>query len=209
MPGVNNLCGWSMTQAMPTRKFTWLDDEEISSMMDEPSTIQSCTLKVDLEYPENLHDAHSDYPFAPELIELDRVKKLVPNLNDKKNYVVHHLALRQALKNGLTLTKIHRGIKYKETMFLKKYIDLNTNLRKASKNWFEKDFFKLMVNSVFGKTMENVRCRSNVKIVNEKNERKLLGLISQPNLKSVYRYENSDLVSLNMGKSFATFNITI
>ena len=96
-----------MTQPMPTRKFTWLDDEESSSMMDDPSTIQSCTLKVDLEYPENLHDAHSDYPFAPELIELDRVKKLVPNLNDKKNYV----ALRQALKNGLTLTKIHRGIK--------------------------------------------------------------------------------------------------
>ena len=120
--------------------------------------------------------------------------------------MVHHLALRQALKNGLTLTKIHRGIKYEETKFLKKYIDLNTNLRKSSKNGFEKDFFKLMVNGVFGKTMENVRCRSNVKIVNEKNEKKLLGLISQPNLKSVYRYENSDLVSLNMGKSFATLN---
>ena len=119
--------------------------------------------------------------------------------------MVHHLALRQALKNGLTLTKIHRGIKYEETKFLKTYIDLNTNLRKSSKNGFEKDFFKLMVNGVLGKTMENVRCRSNVKIVNEKNE-KLLGLISQPNLKSVYRYENSDLVSLNMGKSFATLN---
>ena len=120
--------------------------------------------------------------------------------------MVHHLALQQALKNGLTLTKIHRGIKYDETTFLKKYIDLNTNLQKASKNGFNKDFFKLMVNSIFGKTMENIRCRSNVRIVNEKNKRKLLGLISQPNLKSVYRYENSDLVLLNVGKSFVTLN---
>ena len=71
---MNNLYGWAMTQPMPTRKFTWLDDEEIFGMMDDPSTIQSCTLEVDLEYPENLHDAHNDYPFAPELIELGRVK---------------------------------------------------------------------------------------------------------------------------------------
>ena len=106
----------------------------------------------------------------------------------------------------MIVKKIHRGIKYEETTFLKKYIDLNTGLRKASKNGFEKDFFKLMINSVFGKTMESVRCRSNVKIVNQKNDKKLLGLIAQPNLKSVYKYVNSDLVSVYMGKSFVTLN---
>ena len=73
-----------MTQPIPTRGFTWLDDEEIFSMMEDPDTIQSCTLEVDLMYPKNLHDVHNDYPFAAELLELGRVKKLVPNLNGKK-----------------------------------------------------------------------------------------------------------------------------
>ena len=147
-------------------------ETEITNMIHDHDKIRSCTLEVDLDYPVEYHDTHNEYPFAAESLNVNGVKKLIPNLRDKRNYVIHHRALKQCLENALVLRKIHRGIKYEETSFLKEYVDLNTNLRKESKNEFEKDFFKPMINSVFSKTMENVRCRSNVKIVNKKNEKK-------------------------------------
>ena len=202
----NNLYGYAMSQLMPTRGFKWLSETEINNMVHDHGKIMSCRLEVDLDYPVEYHDMHNEYPFAAEALNVNGVKKLIPNLQNKRNYVIHHCALKQCLENGLVLRKIHRGIKYEETSFLKEYVDLNTNLCKKSKNKFEKDFFKLMINSVFGKTMENVRCRSNVKIINEKNGKKILGLIARPNLKSVFRYENSDLVSVNMGKSVVMLN---
>ena len=121
----------------------------------------SCILEVDLEYPENLHDQYSDYPLAPEKIKVDKVEKLIPNQNNKEKYVIHHENLKQYISLGLVLTKINRGIKFEESRWLEKYIALNTELRTKATNEFEKDFFKLMNNSVFGKTMENIRNRVN------------------------------------------------
>ena len=119
-------------------------------------------------------DFRSEYPLAPEKLQIDKVKKLVPNLCDKKKYVLHYENLKLYLRLGLRLTKIHRGITFAEEDFMKKYIDLNTELRTKGTTDFEKDFFKLMNNSVFGKTMENVRNRINVKLViNEKACNKL------------------------------------
>ena len=119
-----------------------------------------CYLKVDLEYPRELHDLHNDYQLAPERITLDGAEKLVPTLGSKKRYVLHHEVLKKYLELGLKLTHIHRGIKFKESAWMRSYIKLNTGLRmKAAEaeSKFGKSFYKLMINSVFGKTMENDR----------------------------------------------------
>ena len=118
---------------------------------------QGCILEVDLEYPEELHDLHNEYPLAPERLEINKVWKLIPNLNNKISYVLQYKNLKLYESLGMKVTKIHRGIKFEESPWLKSYTDMNTNLRTEAKNEFEKDFFKLMNNSVFGKTMENIR----------------------------------------------------
>ena len=112
---------------------------------------------MDVDYPSKLHKLHSDMPFLPEIIKIDKTQKLVCNLRDKKNYVVHISILKQALDHGLRLKKVHRVIEFNQEASLKKYIDINTELRKKASNEFEKDYFKLMNNAVFGKTMENLR----------------------------------------------------
>ena len=156
----NNLYGWAMSKPLPTRGFKWMKTSEL-----ETWELHSCILEVDLEYPKKLHDLHNDYPLAPEQIEVNKVKKLIPNLWNKKKYVIHYENLKQYLNLGLKLSHIHRGIKFEESQWLKKYIALNTDLRTEAKNEFDKDFFKLMNNSVFGKTMENIRNRVDIKLV--------------------------------------------
>ena len=98
-------------------------------------------------------------------MKIGREKKLVPNLKDKKGYVVHIKALDQALKRGLKLRKVHRVFEFQRNKWMKAYIMLNTKLREAAKNEFEKDFFKLMNNSVFGTTMEDIRNHKDMKLV--------------------------------------------
>ena len=163
----------------------------------------SCILEVDLEYPKELHDLHNDYPLAPERLKIGGIETLIPNLCDKKNYVVHHETLKQYESLGLKITKIHRGIKFEESAWLKPYINLNTELRTKAKNDFEKDFFKLMNNSVFGKTMENIRNRVDIRLVtNEDQARKL---ISKPN----YQHRTifcENLTAIHMSKTIIFFN---
>ena len=99
-------------------------------------------------------------------IKVVDVKKLIPNVGNKTNYVVHYRNLQSHLSLGIKLTKIHRVLEFKQSDWMKKYIDFNTEKRMKAANDFEKDFFKLMINSVYGKTMENLRKRINVKLVN-------------------------------------------
>ena len=142
-----------------------------------------------MDYPEKLHDLHNDYPLAPERLQKNGVEKLIPNLSDKKKYVLHWENLKLYLGLGLKLKHIHRGIKFREEPWMKSYIELNTDLRTKGKNDFEKDFFKLMNNSVFGKTMENIRNRVDVRLVN--NQDKAKKLISKPNLKHWTRFDEN------------------
>ena len=132
----NNLYGWAMSKPLPTHGFEWMEKSELETWEN-----QSCILEVDLEYPKNLHDLHSDYPLAPERVEVNKVSKLIPSLGDKEKYIVHYENLKQYLSLGLKLTNIHRGIKFEESQWLKKYTGLNTELRTAAANEFEKDFF--------------------------------------------------------------------
>ena len=204
----NNLYGCGMSEKLPIHSFKWLSNKEIENLFNQ-QIVQvwektPCILEVDLEYPEELHDLHNDYPLCPERVECDKgVKKLIPNLRHKNNYVIHYKNLMQCLRLGMNLKKIHRGIKFIESDFIKPYIDMNTNLRSQAKNSFEKDFFKLMNNSVFGKTMENIRNRVDVKLVN--SEEKFKKLVAKPNYESKKTFDEN-LVSVHMKKTSLTMN---
>ena len=172
----NNLYGWAMCRPLATDGFKWMNKEELDDWKNiSAEEGRGCILEVDLEYPKDLHDLHNDYPLAPENImpEGSKVRKLIPNLNNKTKYVLHYENLKQYECLGLIITNIHRGILFDEEAWLKKYIDLNTKLRTEAANDFEKDFFKLMNNSVFGKTIENIENRVDVRLVTEKEALKL------------------------------------
>ena len=132
-----------------------------------------------VKYPKKLHDLHSDLPFLPKRMKIDKCKKLVCNLRNNKKCIVHIRSLKQALNHGLKLKKVHRIIEFNQKAWLKTYIHMNTELRKIAKNDFEKDFFKLMNNAVFGKTMENVRKHRDIKLVT--TDKKRSKLVSGPN----------------------------
>ncbi len=189
----SNLYGWAMSKPLPHKNFRWIPDDELKNWKSKP-----CILEVDLEYPKDLLDFHNEYPLAPEKLTIGKVEKLIPNLNDKSKYVLHHENLKLYLKMGLKLVKIHRGITFEESCFMKSYIDLNTNMRAKGTTDFEKDFYKLMNNSVFGKTMENVRNRVNVKLVT--NEKALNKLVKKPNYKRVSEF-HENLVAVHMEKT--------
>ena len=204
----NNLYGYAMSMKRPTHGFKWMTGGEMEKLYDN-QILQvweknPCILEVDLEYSKDLHDLHNDYPLCPERVKCENgVEKLIPNLRDKTKYVIHYRALIQCLKKGMKLKKIHRGIKFVESEWLKSYIDMNTKLRAKAKNNFEKDFFKLMNNSVFGKTMENIRNRVDVKLVN--TPEKLLKLVAKPYYKNQNIF-SENLVSVHMKKVKLTMN---
>ena len=154
-------------------------------------------VKVDLQYPDELHELHNDYSLASETlavsidmlsnyckktadkyqIKVGDVKKLIPNVGNKTNYVVHYRNLQLRLSLGMKLTKIHRMLKFKQSDWMQKYIDFNTEKRINTANYFEKDFFELIINSVYGKTRENLQERINVRLIN--NTEDLLKSISR------------------------------
>ena len=194
----NNLYGWAMMKPLPVGGFKWMNKEELWNWMDYP-----CILEVDLEYPKKLHDLHNDYPLAPERLKINKVEKLIPNLWDKEKYVLHKKNLQLYLDLGLKLKYIHRGIKFDEQPWMKSYIELNTDLRTKGKNDFEKDFFKLMNNSVFGKTMENIRNRVDVRLVG--NMAKAQKLIVKPNLKHWACFDEN-LIGVHLKRTKLVFN---
>ena len=199
----NNMYGWAMSQPLPTGGFKWVDENpnEISELATR--TDKGYLLEVDVSYPKELHNPHNGLPFMYERMEINGVEKLVPNLRDKKNYVIHIQALNLVLQHGLRSDRIHRAIEFDQLPWLKTYIDFNTQLRTAATNYFEKDFFKLMNNSVFGKTMENIRKHRNIKLV--MTEEKYLHTVMHPNFKSGVLF-GENLMGCEMGKIKVVLN---
>ena len=129
-------------QKLPVNNFEWIEDtssfnEDFMKSYNEESD-EGYFIKIDIQYPEKLLELH-DLPFLPERMKLENVEKLVTNLHDKTVYVIHIRNLKQALSHGLIL-RVHRMIKFNQKVWLKPYIDMNTELRQKAKNNFEKDF---------------------------------------------------------------------
>ena len=190
----NNLYGWAMSQKLQVNGFKWLEDtseinEEFIKNYDENNN-KGYILEVDVKCPRKLHDLHSDLPFLPRRMKIDKCKKLVCNLHNKMKYIVFIKSLKQALTHGLKFQKIHRIIEFNQEAWLKPYIDMNTELRKVASNDFEKDFYKLINNAVFGKTMENVRKHRDTKLVTTNKKRSKL--VSEPN------YHTTNCISENL-----------
>ena len=200
----NNLYGWAMSKPLPVGKFEWMTEEELENweeFVEEEGV--GCILEVDLEYPAELHDFHNDFPLAPEKMILGKVEKLTQNLRDKEKMVLHGKNLQLYLSLGMKLKKIRRGLKFQEKDFMKCYIDKNTSLRSQAKNDFEKELFKLMNNSVFGKTMENVRKRVKIELV--KDEKKAAKLVNKPNFEELKIFDEF-LIAVKMRKTKVWMN---
>ena len=210
-----NLYGFAMSQYLPEKDFVWLTDiskftsKHIMNISDNSE--KGYVLEVDLEYPEGLHLLHNEFPFCPQNFKPPNSKneKLIPNLYNKKNYVTHYMLLKQCLKYGLKLTKVHRVLEFTQSPWLKKYIDLNTELRNNSSNKFDKNNYKLANNSFYGKTMENVDKRTDIRLVTEwaknKNKNGAENLIAKASFKD-YTVFSENLVAIQLKKMLIKYD---
>lgn len=203
----NNLYGFVMRKKLPTGGYQWVENhqfthDEILNLSDDADI--GYYFEVDLEYPEHLHDLHNDYPFCAENIytpNKKNSKKLMLTLSSKKNYVVHYSMLKLAMQHGLVLKIIHRVLKFKQSAWLKPYIEVNTKMRAKATNDFEKNYYKLMNNAVFGKCMENVRKRLEILLRTSWDGRYgARKLIAAPNFKKRTIF-NENLVAVEMLKT--------
>ena len=180
-------------------------------------------LEVDLEYPQELHDYHNDFPLAPENIipkskylsklqndyllnkKPTKIPKLIMSLNNKERYVLFHENLAWYLKQGLILKKVHRVIEFEQKAWMEPYIRFNTEKRTLTNAAFEKDFYKLLNNSVFGKTMENVSQYKDVRLLNNRDQ--IIKFASKPTCDTFSIInQNIPLVAMHMNKPTITFN---
>ena len=223
----NNLYGWAMSKSLPTGGFRWVDDcDGLANTVKNLSANgpEGCILEVDLEYPQELHDGHNANPLAPVRMEVKKdwmseyqhnllgvgvaptkVEKLVPNLRDKELYVLHYRNLQLYMSLGMHLTKVHRALRFEQSPWMEPYIRMKTELQKQATSDFEKDLYKLMNNSVFEKTMENLCRRVNVKLVRSHEEDKLRRLIANPSFPRANIFDD-DLAAVQMHKSRLVLN---
>ena len=201
----NALYSAAMSRRLPARGFRFLNENQVKSfsleeiMKIDESDLTGYLFEVSLEYPEHLHDQHNDYPLAPEhvlpeyrhlsplqknlakqynLPKNGNTKKLIPNLNDKKNYIVFGTALKLYLELGMRLTNIHRIMAFEQEAWLAPFIAHNTEMRKKATSAFQIAFWKLLNNCIFGKTCESVRKRKHLNFT--KNRMKFRKLVRSP-----------------------------
>ena len=187
---VNNLYGFSMVQRLPVGRFRWIDVNTSESLLDDilltpDDGDNGFFVEVDLEYPSHLHDIHNDYPLAPERREITReelsdyqrslldkletqgvkykpTRKLMTTFYKKEKMVLHYRTLKFYKEKGMVITKVHRVIAFHQEVWLKPYVDFCTSQRQLATNTADSNFWKLNVNALYGKTIENVRNHLNV-----------------------------------------------
>ena len=206
----NNLYGCPMTGKLPVGGSKWVKnvskiDEEFIKNYDENSDI-GFFLKVDIECSKELHDLQSDLPFLPQKMEINGHSKVTCTLYDKKGYVALIRNLKKALNHGLKLKKVRKAIAFCQEAWLKPYIDMSTELRKDAKNDFEKDFYKLMNNAVFGRSIMNARKHRNIKLVTD--DKKRCKLTSKPNYHTTKQFSETFL-AMEMKKTKIKMNVPI
>ena len=210
---VINLYGYCMLSKLPCGNFRFLEDPEkfdFETIQHDDDT--GYILEVDLQYPQHLHDSHSDLPLAPEHLKVtpDMLSEysntdssfhgqcaLTPNLYDKKKYVLYLRNLQLYTQLGLKVKKIHRVLAFDQKSYLAPYILFNTEKRMQARSDFEKDLYKLLSNAVYGKTIEQLRSRTHIKLISDSNIAKRY--IRKPTCKS-FHIINEDLTMIQLGK---------
>jgi len=227
----NNLYGHALSQLLPTSNFKWLTDAECQGVMNgfkdyNLESTMGYLLEVDLEYPSAIHEKTKDFPFCPEKMKVnethlsefmkDQARSVNPNSKSNKTYekllltqfnktkyTVHGRLLQFYLRQGMKLTKVHRGLSFNQTFVFRDYIDYNSRMRQQATSEFEKDYFKLKNNSLYGKMVENIRRRMNFYLVNDRE--RYLELVSKPSfLRSIIFNEN--LCGVKLAKEMVTLN---
>ena len=221
----NNLYGKAQSEPLPVSGFRFLDERELEDfdvMSISADSEHGYIVECDLTYPPHIHDAHSDYPLAPEHLTItdDMLsefakglfdprypwkpsEKLIPNLLDKTKYVAHYRNLQFYINHGLVLTKIHRVITFKQEPWLRPWIDLCTAQRQMAQSDFESDLAKLQANATFGKTMENVRNRQNIRLIAD--SQKALKAVSKATFRQC-EIINDDLLLVRGARQKITLN---
>ena len=218
-----------MCKPLPTGQFRWVDLAQDSRFVDAPTLLAypsegstGVFIEVDLDYPEHLHPAHNDLPLAPEKIIVSRAhvspfqsqmadelglnlggEKLVTSLSPKRNMVLHIKNIQQYLKLGLELIKVHRVLEFNQSPWLKGYIEKNIEGRRQAKSSFMKNFYKLMINSIFGKTIEDVLNYRDIHICLE--GKKFNKLVSNPLFKRA-SIHSSNFVTVELQKAVHKMN---
>jgi hypothetical protein len=221
---INNLYGWAMMQSLPTHNFNWLPKHKIKKLKWKKLKFDSpfgYFVEVDLQYPHHLHHLHNDYPLAPQHVQVNRdmlspynkramaklsgdmytsPTKLIPTLGDRVRYVLHYRNLQQYLQLGMILTKVHRVLSFNQSEWMKPYIEHNTACRKSANNMFEKNYFKLLNNSCFGKLLECKRGHRTVKFVTD--EKQLIRESSKSSFHAFTIFGEGHLVACEMKKNY-------
>ena len=213
----NNLYGWAMSQFLPNGNYKWNNDITLQEILRcGKKSYTGYIIECDLEYPKHLHNKHNDYPLAventsfkdsPYMEDLamknnvnikNKCDKLIPNLFNKTKYVLHYRNLQLYVNLGLKVKKIHRVLQFNQSPYLEDYIMFNTNMRTKTKLDYEKDLFKLFNNAIFGKTMENVEHRIDVRFVNSEN--KFLKQVNKPYYKG-HKIFSNNLAAIHLNKT--------
>ena len=207
----NNLYGWAMSQYLPYDDIKFDGDVKLEDILDTPDDSEvGYFVEVDLKYPEEIREKTKNFPFCPDnkfspqdkfteymkKMKQDsyaKCKKLICDWTDKKKYVIHYRMLKFYVRHGMIVEKVHEVISFKQSKWLEKYIDFNTQKRNRTKNDFEKDFYKLLNNAFYGKTMENVRNRSKIEFIKKDEEEKMVKWQSKLTFNGIHKcYEKYD-----------------
>ena len=200
-----------MSESLPYDEIKFINNVELEDILNTPDDSDiGYFIEADLKYPDSIKEKTKNFPFAPvnKKINPDKfcdymreikpdtyiqTKKLICDWSDKKNYLVHYRMLKFYIRHGMVVDKVHNIISIRQSRWLEKYINFNIQKRNQAVNDFEKDFYKLLNNAFYGKTMENVRNRLKIKFIEKDDYREIIKQQSKLTFNGIHKsYENCD-----------------